>query len=146
MLLVLDQSYTIYSNDQHYWSQVAAWEQALQNGAAKLVAPEFLASYTYNHSILWLLGHHLIYNESLTNMSLGSHKSRDDVKCEWILSYKKWNPNLAFAKSDPKNGHFSLLWQCAWQEKCIFASFFLISLPRVFVHGNHFSHHFSSPF
>ena len=46
---------------------------------------------------------------------------------------EKWNPNLAFAKSDPKNGHFSLFWQCAWQEKCIFASFFLILLPRVFM-------------
>jgi hypothetical protein len=46
--------------------------------------------------------------------------------------YEKWNPNLAFAKSDPKNGHFSPFWQCAWREKCIFASFFLISLPRVF--------------
>ena len=46
--------------------------------------------------------------------------------------YEKWNPNLAFAKSDPKNGHFSPFWQCAWQEKCIFASFFLILLPRVF--------------
>ena len=27
---------------------------------------------------------------------------------------------------------FSPSWQCAWWEKCIFASFFLISLPRVF--------------
>jgi hypothetical protein len=25
----------------------------------------------------------------------------------------KWNPNLAFAKMDPKNDHFSSFWQCA---------------------------------
>ena len=44
----------------------------------------------------------------------------------------KWNPTLTFAKRRLKNDHFSSFWQCAWWAKCIFASFFLISLPRVF--------------
>jgi hypothetical protein len=26
---------------------------------------------------------------------------------------KKWNPNLAVAKMDPENDHFSFFWQCA---------------------------------
>ena len=37
---------------------------------------------------------------------------------------KKWNPNLAFAKMDSENDHYSSFWQCAWREKCIFAPFF----------------------
>ena len=45
----------------------------------------------------------------------------------------KWNPTLAFAKRGPKNDHFSSFWQCAWWEKCIFTSFFLFSLPRMFI-------------
>ena len=43
---------------------------------------------------------------------------------EWKKMNVKWNPNLAFAKMDSKNYHFHLFWQCAWREKCIFASFF----------------------
>ena len=31
---------------------------------------------------------------------------------------EKWNPNLAVAKMDPENDHFSSFWQCAWREKC----------------------------
>ena len=46
--------------------------------------------------------------------------------------YLKWNPNLAFPKSECKMIMFSHFWQCAWWEKCIFALFFLILLPRVF--------------
>src|ERR1700679_2121103 len=45
---------------------------------------------------------------------------------------KKWNPNLAFAKMDPENDHFSSFWQCAWREKCIFTPFFQVFLSRVF--------------
>ena len=33
-------------------------------------------------------------------------------------------PNLAFTRSDPFFDHFSPFWLCAWQEKCIFPSFF----------------------
>ena len=36
----------------------------------------------------------------------------------------KWNPNLAFAKRELKNDHFSSFWPCAWREECIFAPFF----------------------
>ena len=43
----------------------------------------------------------------------------------------KWNPNVTFAKMDSKNYHFHLFWQCAWREKCIFASFSIISVPGV---------------
>ena len=45
---------------------------------------------------------------------------------------KKWNPNLAVAKMDPENDHFSSFWQCAWREKCIFTPFFLNLLSKGF--------------
>ena len=41
----------------------------------------------------------------------------------------KWNPNLAFAKMELKNDHFSSFWPCAWQEECIFGSFSEIPFP-----------------
>ena len=42
---------------------------------------------------------------------------------------KKCNPNLAFAKMDLKNEHFSSFWQCAWSEKCILLHFSKIPFP-----------------
>ena len=54
---------------------------------------------------------------------------------------EKWNLNLSFAKIDPKNEHFSSFWQCAWQIKCIFATF-LKNFPSRGFHSNYFLHHF----
>ena len=49
-----------------------------------------------------------------------------------MFIFQKWNPNLTLTKSEPKNGHFSPFWHCAWQEKCIFASSFQVFLSRAF--------------
>ena len=62
------------------------------------------------------------------------------IKKKWIWKYlflTKWNPNLAFTKSELKYDHFSSFWHCAWREKCIFPPFFL-SFPFQGVHGKHF--------
>ena len=69
-----------------------------------------------------------------------------ETENEWKMN-KKWNPNLAVAKMDPENDHFSTFWQCCLEGKMHFYSIFL-SFPFQGhgVHGNHFSHHFWFPF